>query len=271
LRLSADDVSCLATIISDDIDVMCARLRRIASLRAADDAAKQAIAGIHIEGPFLNAADGYRGAHPRAALHPADVDEMARLLDAADDLTRLVTLAPECDPQLRVTRLLASRGVVVSAGHTDASLDRLDAAIDAGLSMCTHVGNACPMQLPRHDNIIQRMLSLAGRLWLCFIGDGVHVPFVALRNYVRLAGLDRVVIVSDAMAGAGLGPGAYTLGRWTVTIGADLAARSPDGSHLIGSAMPLPRAADRLAAQLGLSDADLARITSINPRRAVGL
>jgi N-acetylglucosamine-6-phosphate deacetylase len=268
-QLEADEVeACLATIITDDLDAMCRRLARLAVLRHASPLAARLIAGVHVEGPFLNDADGFRGAHPRDAIRLATVDDMARLLDAADGLVRLVTLAPECDPGLAVTRMLAQAGVLVSAGHTDASLDVLHAAMDAGLSMCTHVGNACPRLLPRHDNIIQRMLGLPDRVWLCFIADGVHVPFVALGNYLRLAGLDRAIVVTDGMAAAGLGPGRYTLGRWDLVVGDDLVVRAPDDSHLVGSAVSMKESAARLERDLRLPAGDIRRLTRDNPRTA---
>ena len=115
--------------------------------------------------------------------------------------------------------MLANQNITVSAGHCNPNLDQLRAAIDAGLRMFTHLGNGCPQQLPRHDNIIQRVLSQADKLWICFIADGVHVPFFALRNYLKCADINRCVIVSDAMAAAGLGPGQYKLSRWEVTVG----------------------------------------------------
>ena len=271
-RLAGDGVDAiLATVITDDLDAMCARLARLAALRAADPLAARLIAGVHIEGPFLNEQPGFRGAHPLDAIQPASAAAMTMLLDAAAGLTRLVTLAPERDPGFVVTRLLAFRGIVVSAGHTDASLAQLKDAADAGLSMCTHVGNGCPMQLPRHDNIIQRMLAMSDRLWLSFIADGVHVPFFALRNFFRAAGLDRCIVVSDAMPAAGLGPGRYSFGRWNLDVGEDLAAWAPDRSHLVGSAVTMKRSAENLAASVGLSTAEVARVTSANPRTLLGL
>jgi N-acetylglucosamine-6-phosphate deacetylase len=138
---------------------------------------------------------------------------MKRLLDAAGGLAKIVTLAPEHDAGLRVTRMLAGAGIRVSAGHTDAPLDLLRAAIDAGLSMFTHLGNGCPMHLHRHDNIVQRALSLSDQLWLMFIADGAHVAFPALGNYLRAAGLEKTIIVTDAVAPAGRGPGRFQLGR----------------------------------------------------------
>ena len=113
-------------------------------------------------------------------------------------------------------------------------------------------------------------MSLADRLWLCFIADGVHIPFFALRNYLQVAGLDRCVVVTDAMAAAGLGPGRYTLGRWKLVVGADLAARAPDGSHLVGSAITLKQSVENLVEQVGLEPGEATRLARLNPRRALG-
>jgi N-acetylglucosamine-6-phosphate deacetylase len=269
-KLADDGVAAiLATIITADIPVMCRRLKRLVELRQQDSLVERMIAGLHIEGPFLNESKGYRGAHSEASIRPASTDAMQRLLDAADGLTKLVTLAPERDAGLKVTRLLASSGIVASAGHTDATLDELHAAIDAGLSMFTHLGNGCPMLLPRHDNIIQRVLSLSDRLWITFIADGVHVPWPALRNYLRAATVDRCIVVTDAISAAGLGPGQYTLGEWNLFIAQDRVARAPDGSHLVGSAGTMPLSRANLSTHLALSEADLDLLTIHNPRQVI--
>ena len=266
--LRADGVDrILATIITEHLDVMCHRLARLVALREADALARELVAGIHIEGPFISPLDGYRGAHPADAVTPADPDAMRRLLDAAAGLTRIVTLAPECDADAAVTRMLADAGVIVSAGHTDADGDRLDAAIDAGLSMVTHLGNGCPLTLPRHDNIVQRVLARADRLHIGLIADGVHVPTEALGNVLRCVGLDRCFVVSDASAPAGLGPGRYTLGRLTLDVGDDYTARMPDSGQLAGSAMPLRLAERVLIDRVGLSAEQADRLTRAAPAK----
>ena len=261
----------LATVTTESVDAMCLRLRNLVRFRESDSLAARLIVGIHIEGPFLNENPGYRGAHPVDAIRPADAQIMRQLLDAAGGLTRVVTLAPERDAEFAVTKMVASQGIVVSAGHTDASLDELRGAIDAGLSMFTHVGNGCPMLLHRHDNIIQRALSLSERLWLCFIADGVHVPFPALRNYLKAAGTDRCVVVTDAIAAAGLGPGRYRFARWDLLVGEDRVARAPDGSHFVGSAGTMPLSRKNLLEGVGLSDAQALGLISHNPRAAIGI
>ena len=258
----------LATVITDSIDVMEGRLGRIATLLEDHPELQRVIRGFHVEGPFINPNPGYRGAHPEDAIIPADTSLMERLLAAGRGFVRLVTLAPEFDSGLKVTRLLSDRGIVVSAGHTDASLDQLRAAIDNGLTMFTHVGNGCPASMPRHDNIIQRVLSLRGRLWLCFIADGVHIPFFVLSNYLDLIGLEKTIVVTDGIAASDLGPGRYTLGRWELNIGDDLIARSPDGSHLLGSTVTMPRTFHNLTNILGLSATAARLLTEDNPHTA---
>jgi len=264
--LEADGVErILATVITEALPTMAARLRRLAELRERDPLAQRVIAGLHIEGPFISPVNGYRGAHPIDAVRPASVDAVQMLLDAGGGLVRLVTLAPEHDPGLATTRYLVDAGIAVAAGHTDAPLDVLTTAVDSGLSLFTHLGNGCPATMPRHDNIVQRALSLSDRLTPCFIADGTHVPFFALRNYLHTAGVDRCIVVSDAIAPAGLGPGRYTLSRWELEISDDLVARSVEGNHLVGSALGLRRGAQNLRDHLGLDDATVKRLTETNP------
>jgi N-acetylglucosamine-6-phosphate deacetylase len=271
-RLRHDGVGgILATVITASPGDMAARLSRLVRLREADPLVAEVIAGLHVEGPFLSPEPGYVGAHPAAHVMPADRDVMERLLEAGGGLVKLVTLAPERDPGHVVTRMLAERGVVVSAGHCNPSLDELEAAIDAGLAMFTHLGNACPPELPRHDNIVQRVLSLSDRLWITFIPDGVHIEFFALRNYLRATGLERVIMVTDAISAAGLGPGKFTLGEWELDIGEDLVARSPDGTHLVGSTLTMPRLCDNLRREVGLTDGQIERVTAANPWHALGV
>jgi N-acetylglucosamine-6-phosphate deacetylase len=268
--LRNDEVDCiLATIITETPDKMVRRLKRLVQLRHEDSLAKEMIAGFHIEGPFLSPVDGYRGAHPLDAICLANEDLAMLLVEAGAGLVRLFTLAPEQDNKFRVTQMLAEQDIMVSAGHTNASVDQLKAAIDAGLSMFTHLGNGCPMNMPRHDNIIQRALSLRKDLWLCFIADGVHIPFHALRNYLDLAlETGRCIVTTDAMAAAGLGPGEHRISRWKVTVGEDLAAWADDGSHLLGSAMSMNLVARNLIQSLGFDAKAVGYLTNESPRVA---
>jgi N-acetylglucosamine-6-phosphate deacetylase len=270
--LAADGVGgILATLITDSVEALCAKLRGMVRFREEDPVIRGMVRGFHVEGPFLNAAPGYIGAHPPQHVVAANRDDAARILDAGNGLVRLMTLAPENDSGAGTTRFLTGAGVTVSAGHCDPDLDTLERAIDAGLSMITHLGNGCPVVLPRHDNFIQRVLSLSDRLWVCFIPDGAHVPFFALKNYFRITGVERTIFTSDAILAAGLGPGTYDLSGEPVEVDAAGVARRPGSPNLAGSTIRGHQVARNLKEQLGLTEVQVGQVYRTNPMRALGL
>ncbi len=271
LRLAADAMlsdgvrKALPTLITGSIDDMCECIR---SLRAAidnDPLCHDLFAGIHLEGPFLSRKPGFIGAHPPQHALDADLIALAKLIDCGEGLVKLVTLAPEVDRGGAMTRFLVERNVAVSAGHTDASLDELDVCIEAGLKLFTHLCNACPPEMNRHDNIIYRALRRSDRLRYTLIADGFHVPKVLFENILNWVSHDRLAVVSDAISAAGLGPGVYRLAGREVSIGPDKAARDPSGKHFVGSACSM-RDADRwLIASLGLSEEERRTLLVDNP------
>lgn len=235
--MQADGVeSALATFITAPVEAMCKCMLTVCQAIESDSKARSLFKGLHIEGPFLSPKPGYIGAHPAECVQASDLRVLGRILDAGGAWVRYFTLAPEIDRDGALTTELARRNILVAAGHTDATVDELSQCIDCGLSLFTHLGNACPMQVHRHDNIIQRALSLSDRLRYTLIADGWHLPDFLVRNLLKWVPLDRLAVVSDAISAAGLGPGEYQLGKRLVKIGADRAARSPDGQHFVGAA-----------------------------------
>jgi N-acetylglucosamine-6-phosphate deacetylase len=272
-RALADDGvdGILATFITDDLQSLVAKLANMVRLREEDELARQVIAGIHVEGPFLNPAFGYIGAHEPEHVRPACLEDAQAILDAGSGLVKLLTLAPEQDPGAGVTKFLVEQGVIVSAGHCDPSLDHLKAAIDGGLSMVTHFGNGCPVELPRHDNVLQRFLSLREDLWFCFIPDGVHVDFFALKNYLDLVGIDRSIMTTDAISAATLGPGMHEISGISVEVDEDGVARRPGSANLAGSTVTMPGILRNLSQDIGLSEKEITALVDRNPRAALGL
>lgn len=270
-RLADDSVSgILATVITAPLDAMLGRIEKLGRwIEEVPEIAARLI-GIHIEGPFINRQTGFVGAHPPGAVLPATVDTTKRLIDAGRGQVRLLTLAPECDDAFATTRWLAEQGIVVAAGHSDASVDQLRGAIDAGLKLYTHLGNGCPTLLARHDNIIQRVLSLADRLAISFIADGHHIPRFVLSNYLRWVPDENIIIVSDAISAAGLGPGDYQLFGQTVHVDEAGAAWSADRKHFAGSAATLPDM-HRVLTSIGISPATIDRWMGDNSARLLRL
>ena len=261
----------LATFITDDLKSLVAKLSNLVRLREEDELARRVIAGFHVEGPFLNPTPGYIGAHEPEHVRPACLEDAQAILDAGTGLVKLLTLAPEQDSGAVVTKFLVEQGVVVSAGHCDPSLDQLKEAIDGGLSMVTHFGNGCPVELPRHDNVLQRFLSLREHLWFCFIPDGVHIDFFALKNYLDLVGIDRSIMTSDAISAATLGPGLHEISGISVEVDEDGVARRPGSANLAGSTVTMPGILRNLSQELGLSEEEIVKLVDRNPRSALGL
>ena len=261
----------LATLITDSVESLGAKLANMVRLREQDELARQVVAGFHIEGPFLNPAPGFIGAHEPRHVCAASVDDAQRLLDAGSGLVRLCTLAPEQDAGASVTKFLAGQGVVVSAGHCDPTLDQLKTAVDNGLSMVTHFGNACPMQLPRHDNLLQRFLSLREHLWFCFIPDGAHVDFIALKNYLDFVGISRSIMTTDAISAAKLGPGLHEISGIAVEVDENGVARRPGSLNLAGSTITMPGIRRNLSERLEFGDEEITALVDLNPRTALAL
>jgi N-acetylglucosamine-6-phosphate deacetylase len=249
---------------------MAARIGRLAAAHREDPTVRDVMAGIHVEGPFISPEPGYVGAHPARHVRPATVAAAETLVAAGEGLVRIMTLAPEHDAGLATTRWLADRRIVVSAGHCDPPAEILAAAIDARLAAATHLGNGCPLLLHRHDSVIQRVLAADRLPWVMVIPDGVHLPSAFLRTIVRLVGVERLIAVTDATAAGGMGPGRYRLGGREVVVGEDGAAWSADRSHLCGSTASPTVVRRVLAEQVGLSAADVERVTVTNPARLLG-
>lgn len=263
----------LATIITDRLESMAARVARLAEAIETNPLVRGVLAGIHVEGPFIRAEKGFVGAHPAECVLRATIEAARVLVAAGRGHVRLVTLAPECDRGERTIRWLVDQGILVFAGHCDPSRAELARAAAAGLAGFTHLGNGCPHLLPRHDNIIQRVLACDALRWISLIPDGVHVPPFVLGTYLRAIGLERAIAVTDATAAAGMGPGRYRIGSREFIVGPDGAAWSEDGTHLVGSTTTMRRVAEVLATDehLRLSAADVERLTSGNPHAALGL
>jgi N-acetylglucosamine-6-phosphate deacetylase len=267
--LSEDGVGgILATVITDSPAAMKARIARLAELRESDPLFAEMIVGIHIEGPFLNSSPGFIGAHPPEHACDASPDAAGRLVDAGGGLVKIVTLAPERDPGFATITALADLGITVAAGHCDPTLDQLRGAIDAGLKMFTHLGNACANEVNRHDNIVQRVLSLSDELFISVIPDGAHIPLFALKNYLKAIPPGRAIAVTDAISAARLPPGRHPLGAIELEVGEDGIARLPGTPYLAGSTATMPQVIAKLR-EIGLDEDAVRQMTIDNPRQAI--
>lgn len=254
---------CLPTLITSSVDDFAASARVLA--RTADPA----IAGIHMEGPYLSPDDGPRGAHPRAHIAPASVEDFARRQDAADGRIVLVTLAPEVPGALPLIEHLVASGVRVAIGHTAATPPQIRDAVTAGATLATHLGNGCAAMLPRHPNAIWELLAADGVV-ASLIVDGHHLPAATVKSMLRAKGPDRTILITDAVAAAGCPPGQYTIGGVECTLGDDGRVSLPGTPYLAGSSLTLDRAIANTARFTGLAIEDVIPMASTAPARYLG-
>jgi N-acetylglucosamine-6-phosphate deacetylase len=221
------------------------------------------LAGIHLEGPYLSTARC--GAQNPAYLRDPDPDELAELL--AFGVVSTVTVAPELPGALTAIRQLHAQGVVAAIGHTDATYEQTLAAIDAGATLATHLGNAMRPIHHRDPGPIVALLDSA--TVVCEqIADGVHLHDGMLTHVVRVAGSDRVALITDAIAATGRTDGDYELGGQGVTVRSGVARLASNGT-IAGSTLTMD-AAVRRAVHSGISLVDAVRMASTTPARVLG-
>jgi N-acetylglucosamine-6-phosphate deacetylase len=235
-RMQATGVTrCLPTLITSPFADFAARARVIAAVD------HPACAGIHMEGPYLSPEDGPRGAHPRRHIIAATIEDFLRRQDAAAGRIRLVTLAPEVPGALPLIEHLVHAGVRVAIGHTTAEPSTIADAISAGATLATHLGNGCAAVLPRHPNVIWELLAAEGVL-ASLIVDGHHLPPSTVKSLVRAKGVDRTVLITDAISAAGSSPGRYTLGDVDTELSTDGRVSLPGTPYLAGSSLTMDKA-----------------------------
>ena len=254
----------LPTLITSPLAAFSACAQRLVRLGDA------AIAGLHMEGPYIAAADGPRGAHPRAHVRAAAVDDFRRRQDAAEGRILLVTLAPEVTGALALIEYLATEKICIAIGHTAATPAQIRDAVRAGATLSTHLGNGCANLLPRHPNCIWEQLA-ADELTASFIVDGHHLPPATVKAMVRAKTPARSILVTDAIAAAGCPHGRYRIGGAEVELNVAGRVAAPGASWLAGSALTMPVAVANTARFTGLPLAAVLPLATTQPAALLGL
>jgi len=258
------------TLVTNSFVALQHGMATIRQARAHDAELARAIPALHLEGPYLSAEDGPRGAHPRQHIRPPDWDEFRRLQEAAGRLIRLVTLAPEHDGALPFIEKLVASGVVVALGHTAASGQRIREAIAAGARLSTHLGNGSHALLPRHENYIWEQLA-SDALWASLICDGHHLTPAVARCMIRVKTPARTILTCDASPLAGCAPGHYR--QWgqdfdILPEGKIVVAGTP---YLAGSWAFTDLCVGNVMRHAGVNLADAVDMAGARPRELLGL
>lgn len=261
---------CFPTIITGPEERITGALRNMTKAKRALESANRpegaAIEAFHVEGPNISPDDGPRGAHPREFVRPPSLDEFKRWQEAADGMIRLITVSPEWPEIPDYVQAVARTGVVVSVGHTKASSDQIRAVVQAGATMSTHLGNGAHASLHKTANYIWDQLA-DDRLTPSFIVDGIHLPSSFLRAALHAKGVERSVLVTDAVMPAMCKPGIYRLGTAEVELqeGNKVVLTSED--RLAGSALRMDAAIGNTVRMAGISLRDAVSMATVNPAR----
>ncbi|MDZ7637870.1 MAG: amidohydrolase family protein [Bryobacterales bacterium] len=258
------------TVITNSPEEMVGALENLA--KAKEQLPNSAVMeGFHVEGPFISPNDGPRGAHPRRWVTKPDIELFHRMQDAAEGLVKLFTLSPEWDEAPAFIEKVAATGVTVSIGHTCATAEQISAAVSAGATMSTHLGNGADKTLMRHPNYLWQQMA-DDRLYAGLIADGIHIGQDFLRVALRAKGRDLAVLVTDAAPPAGCEPGSFRLGEVEVDLlppGDRVVVRGTD--RLAGSALFMHKGVEKLMTLGGLTLAEAVRMATINPARCCGI
>lgn len=222
--------------------------------------------GFHLEGPFLSLEK--KGAFNPDWLHAPNLEEIQAYLKAGQGLIRQVTIAPELENAFQAAEYLKSNGVAVALGHTNINYDQAEEALKQNFSHVTHIFNAMRGFSHREPGVVGAVFN-AKNITVEIIGDLVHVHPAAIQVLIRNIGMERIVLVSDAMAAAGMPDGVYHLAGHQVFVSGQI-ARLENGT-LAGSATTILDCVRNMVNQVGVPLFAAVNMGSINPAQAMGL
>jgi N-acetylglucosamine-6-phosphate deacetylase len=255
------------TVITAEAERMRRAVQVVAEARRRDVEVAAAVPFVHLEGPYISDQDGPRGCHDAAEVRPPDLAEFELCQQESGGLVGLITVSPHWPGSAEFIAAVVASGVRVAIGHTHADAAQIRAAVDAGASLSTHLGNGAHAILPRHPNYLWTQLA-DDRLQAGFIADGHHLPADTFVAMVRAKGIDRSFLVSDSVAIGGLPPGEYSS-----TVGGDVEL-TDDGRllvrgtpYLAGAAAPLADGVAWAAESFSLPEA--LTMATTNPGRII--
>ncbi|MEP7457085.1 N-acetylglucosamine-6-phosphate deacetylase [Phyllobacterium sp. SB3] len=237
--------TCLPTIITAHRNELEARFAALDRAVGESRLGPLMCPGYHLEGPFLNPADGFSGCHPANAMIAADPELVIALQEMIERPILLVTVAPEVHGGLDFIKAMRASDRLVSIGHSSANNQIVTAAAEAGAALSTHLGNGLPQILPKLDNPLFAQLA-EDRLLATFIADGIHMPPYVLKSLIRAKGFERSALVTDAVAAAAAPAGTYAFAGMHVDRTQDGTVSQSGATGLAGSSLCLDDAVRNL-------------------------
>ncbi len=263
--LASGVTTCLPTLITASPSELEARFIALDNAIQASRLGKLMIPGFHLEGPFLNAQEGYAGCHPKKNMCLPDIRLIEHLEKMLSRPILIITYAPEFDENQTFTKHITAMGKVASVGHSNADHSVIEAAAKAGLRLSTHLGNGLPQTLHKFNNTLFAQLG-CDHLIASLIADGIHIPPFVLKTLLRSKGIKQTILVTDAVSAAACSKvGIYQFAGFEIERMSDGTVRVPESAYLAGSSLTLDQAVRNLI-QWELADFNTAiMMASQNP------
>jgi N-acetylglucosamine-6-phosphate deacetylase len=259
----------LPTVITSPLSVYKRNLPLIAQLIGRIDL-KGRMPGIHIEGPFISSKSGARGIHNPHWIKKPDIELFKRLEDLSVGTIKLITIAAELEGAEQLIEYAVKRGISVSLGHQMATSQEIKRAESAGASALTHFGNGVPALLNRHNNPLWGGL-VADKLSAMIISDGFHLPDSLIKVIIRVKGIGKVIVTSDASPVAGLQPGTYTSMGKKVLLERSGFLYDPETGYLAGSSKTMCKCLNQLGSRNLLKYREILQVGFHNPLGLIGV
>ena len=262
--------SYLPTLTTNSQEVLVKNFALLAKA-VGDETLLGSIPGFHLEGPYINPEDGYRGAHPKQFVRLPDWNEFMEMYKASGENILQVTISPEMEGAQDFIKKCNEKEIIVAVGHHNANKEQLDLAVENGARIATHLGNGCANMINRHYNPFWSQLA-NDDLMISIICDGFHLLPEEIQVFYKVKGVDKTIITSDVTSYAALPPGQYkTQTGETIELTPEGKLHYPAQQVLYGSASPITNGVGYVMKVTGCSLADAIQMASTNPAKLYSL
>lgn len=261
--LESGVTSFMPTLITNSRESLIRNFRILADACRTNDLVRSAIAGFHLEGPFISPEDGYRGCHQAEHIRKPDWNEFMEYQEAADGRIIQVTLAPESDGAMDFIKRCYEKGIVIAIGHSKANSQQVNEAVVNGARLSTHLGNGCANMIHRHNNPIWPQLA-NDNLTATLICDGNHLLPEEIKVFHKVKGTGKVILTSDVVYLSGMKPGRYMFAGMEVELMDNGTLLNITQNVLAGASFPLIKGVENIMDFAGVSLNEAIQMASSN-------
>jgi len=228
-----------------------------------DEEIRSSVRGFHLEGPYISSEEGYYGCHPSGHIRKPSWEEFAHYQEAADGNIRQVTIAPEVEGCIDFIDNCIRNNIVVAIGHTNASAEQINKAVDHGARLSTHLGNGCANLIDRHRNPLWPQLA-NDLLTTTIIADGHHLLPEELQVFYKVKGPKNIVLTSDVTHLYGMAPGKYVFSGSEIILTEDGLITNPVLNCLAGASKPLRAGVENMMKYTGCKLGEAINMATLN-------